>query len=107
MDAGGNAMGDFLGDAESGAGNAAANGFAEDEHVRIEFPFGSAAARAGADGVSFVGDEERTVTAREFARGFPVTVVGEDDADIGHGGGGEEGSDDAMLCGVVRRREDG
>src|SRR5258708_22514731 len=86
MDAGGDALGDFFGDAEGGAGNAAADGFAEDEHIGIEFPFGSAAAGAGADGVRFVGDEEGTVAAREFAGGGPGAVIGEDDADRGHGG---------------------
>src|SRR5712664_2221233 len=56
--AGGDALGDFFGHAVSGAGNAAADGFADDEHVGIEFPFGGAAAGTCADGVSFVGDEE-------------------------------------------------
>src|SRR5258708_9003896 len=88
MDAGGDALGNFFGDAESGAGNSAADGFAENEHVGIEFPFGGATAGSGADGVSFVGDEERTVATAEFARGGPVAVVGEDDADVGHGGRG-------------------
>ena len=58
MNSRGDSLGDFFGDAESGAGNTAADGFAEDEHVGIEFPCGSAAVGAGADGVSFVGDEE-------------------------------------------------
>src|SRR5580693_3554239 len=85
MDAPGNALGDFFGDAESGGGNAAADGFAEDEHVGIELPFGGATAGAGADSMSLVGDKERAVAAREFACGAPVAVVGEDDADVGHG----------------------
>src|ERR1700694_6213593 len=107
MDAGRDALGDFFGDAERGAGNAAANGFAEDEHVGIEFPFGGAAARAGADGVGFVGDEERAVTARELAGGFPVAVVGENDADVGHGGAGGDAGDDGMLGGGLGRAEIG
>src|SRR5260370_24535847 len=86
MNAGVDALGDFFGAAIRGAGDAAADGFAEDEHVGIESPFDGAAARAGANGVSFVGDKERAVAAREFARGFPVAVVGENDADLGHGG---------------------
>src|SRR5258707_15237983 len=88
MDAGGDALGDFFGDAERGTGDAAADSFAENEHVGIEFPRGGAAARAGADGVSFVSDEERAVTAREFAGGGPVASVGKNDADVGHGGRG-------------------
>src|SRR2546422_8073189 len=48
---GGDPLGDFFAAAVSGAGNAAADGFAEDEHVGIEFPCGGAAAGAGADGV--------------------------------------------------------
>src|ERR1700731_5397753 len=99
MNAGGDARGHFFGDAEGGAGDAAADGFAEDEHVRIELPFDGAAARAGANGVSFVGDEERAVAAREFAGGFPVAVVGEDDANVGHGGAGEGGREGGGLGG--------
>src|SRR5882672_3438217 len=82
MDAGGDALGDFFAAAIGGARNAAADGFAENEHVGIEFPLGGAAAGAGADGVRFVGDEERAVAAREFAGCAPVAVVWEDDADV-------------------------
>ena len=97
MNAGVDALGDFFADAVSGARNAAADGFAENEHVGIEFPFGSAAAGAGTDGVRFVGDEQSTVAAGEFARGWPVASVGENDADVGHGGLGEDASDVVML----------
>src|ERR1700674_2004740 len=105
MDAGGDALGDFFRAPVGGAGNAAADGFAEDEHVGIEFPCGGAAAGAGANGMRFVGDEQRTVAAREFAGGFPVTVVGENDADIGHGGLGEHAGDVVMLESVFERVE--
>src|SRR5260370_7222697 len=60
MNSRGNTLGDFFGDAESGAGNAASDGFAEDEHVRSEFPCGGAAAGTGATGLSFVTYEEPT-----------------------------------------------
>ena len=83
--------------AVGGAGDAAADGFAEDEHIGIEIPFAGAAAGAGADGVRFVGDEKRAVAAREFAGGGPVAVVGENDADVGHGGLGEDAGDVVML----------
>src|SRR2546421_7904747 len=97
MNAGADGWGDFFGDAEGGARNAAANGFTEDEHVGIEFPFGGATAGSGANGVSLVGDKERAVAAREFAGGFPVAVVGENDADVGHGGLGGGAGDGVML----------
>src|SRR5882724_3424842 len=97
MDAGGNTLGDFFSAAVSGTGNAAADGFAKNEHVGLEFPCGGAAAGAGADRVGFISDEERPVAAREFARGFPVAVVGKNDADVGHGGLGEDASDVVML----------
>src|SRR5437899_4444855 len=97
MNAGGDALGDFFGDAEGGARNAAADGFAEDEHVGIEFPQGGAAAGASADSVSFVSNEERAVTAREFAGGGPVASVGENDADVGHSELGEDAGDIVML----------
>src|SRR2546428_10215305 len=99
MDAGGDALGDFFGDAESGAGMAAADGFAEAEHVGVEPPCGGTAAGAGADGVSFVGDEERAIAAREFASGGPVADVRENDADVGHSGLGEDAGDVVMLEG--------
>ena len=47
--------------------------------------------------MSFVGDKERTVAAREFACGFPVTVVRKNDADVGHRGLGENAGDVVML----------
>src|SRR2546422_7901978 len=98
---GGDPLGDFFAAAVSGAGNAAADGFAEDEHVGIEFPFGGAAAGTGADGVGLIGNEERTVAAREFARRAPVAVVGENDADVGHGGvGGGAGGNVMRLGGL-------
>src|SRR5579859_7791330 len=100
MEAGRDALSDFFGDAVSGARNAAGDGLAEDEHVGLEIPFASAAAGAGADGVGFVGDEESAVAAREIARGGPVAGFGEDDADVGHGGFGEDASDVVMLEGV-------
>src|SRR5216684_3299342 len=100
MNAGGDALGNFFGDAERGAGNTAADGFAEDEHVGIEFPCGGASAGTGADGVSFVGDKKRAATASKFSGGGPVAVVGENDANVGHGGLGENASDIVMLEGV-------
>ena len=72
-------------------------GFAEDENVGMEIPFAGAAAGAGADGVGFVGDQQRAVAASEFAGGGPVAVVGENDADVGHGGLGEDAGDVVML----------
>src|SRR5216684_1077448 len=105
MNAGGDALGDFFAAAVSGTGNAAADGFSKNEHVGIEFPCGSAAARAGADGVRFVGNEESAVAAREYADGFPVTVVGKNDADVGHGGLGEDAGHVVMLEGAFERVE--
>src|SRR6266481_918062 len=102
MNAGGNALADFFGDAECRARDAAADGCAEDEHVRSEFPCGGAAAGTGANGVGFVGDEERAITARELSRGGPVAVVRKNDADVGHGGFGEDASDIVMLEGVFK-----
>src|SRR5438552_7558664 len=101
MNVGGNTLGDFFGDAESGGGNDASDGFAEDEHVRSEFPCGGAAAGTGANGVSFVSNEERAVAARELLRGGPVAVVWENDADVGHGGFGEDAGDVVMLQRVL------
>ncbi len=40
------------------------------------------------------------MAAREFARGFPVAFAGKNDADVGHGGLGEDARDIAMLEGV-------
>src|SRR4029077_12963546 len=105
MQAGRDALGNFFGDAVGGAGNAAADGLAENENVGLQIPFTSAAAGAGADGVGFVGDEQRAVAAREIARGGPVAVVGEDDADVGHGGFGEDAGDVVMLESVFERVE--
>src|SRR5271169_882312 len=76
MEARGNALGDFFGDAVGRAGNAAADGLAENEDVWLQIPFARASAGAGADGVRFVGDEERSVTASEFAGNGPIAVVG-------------------------------
>src|SRR6266481_3000718 len=45
------------------------------------------------------------MAAREFACCAPVTVVGEDDADVGHGGFGEDAGDVAMLEGAFERVE--
>ena len=47
--------------------------------------------------MGFVGDEQRAVAPSEFARGGPVAVVGKDDADVGHGGLGEDAGDVVML----------
>src|SRR5690242_11830196 len=75
MDARGNALCDFFGTAVRSAGNAAADGLAKDEHVGIEFPFCGAAARSRANGVGFVRNQERAVTAAELQRGLPVSFV--------------------------------
>src|SRR2546423_15322311 len=101
MDARGDALGDFFGHAEGGAGDAAADGFAKDQHVGIELPFSGAATGAGADGMGFVGDEEGAVTAREFLGGGPKAVFGEVDAGGGHGGRGEGGGGHGVVCGVL------
>src|SRR5271169_977383 len=103
MQACGDALGDFFSDAIRGAGNAAADGLAEDENVGLEIPFASASAGAGADGVRFVGDEKRAITTGEFARGGPVAGVGENDAHVGHGRLGEDTGYVVMLESVFQR----
>src|SRR5260370_1372861 len=65
----------------------------------LGFPGGGGAAGHGADGVSLVGDKKGAVTASKFSGGGPVAVVGEDDADVGHGGLRENASDVVMLEG--------
>ena len=62
-------VGRLLRCAVGGAGDAAADGLAEDEQIGMEIPFAGAAAGAGADRVGFVGDEEDAVAAGEFASG--------------------------------------
>jgi len=56
LNAGGNALGDFFGDAVGGSGDAAADGLPKTTKSGFELPFASAAAGADADGVRFVGD---------------------------------------------------
>ena len=55
--------------------------------------------------MGFVGDEERAVAASEFAGGGPVAVVGKNDADVGHGGLGEDAGDVVMLESVFEGLE--
>ena len=93
MNASGNAVSDFLRAAVCGAGDAAADRFAEDEEIGREMPCARATAWSGADCVGFVGDEQSAVTASEVLSGLPVPLVGEDDADVGHGGLGEDAGD--------------
>jgi len=76
LNARGDALGDFFGDAVGGAGDAAADWFSKDNEIGIEFPFAGAAAGTEADGVRFVGDEERAVAAGKFACGAPVADGG-------------------------------
>ena len=98
-------LGDILGDAVGSAWNSAADGFAEDEEIGIEIPFAGASAGASADGVRFVGDEQRAMAADELRRGGPIAFVREDDPDVGHGGFGENTSDIVMLEGSFERGE--
>src|SRR5207302_8513200 len=44
--------------------------------------------------------EEGAVTGRGFLGGGPKAVFGEDDADVGHGGLGEDAGDIVMLEGI-------
>ena len=97
MEARGDALGDLFSDAVGRAGNAAADGLAEDENIGLKIPLSGAAAGTGANGVGFIGDEKSAIAAGEFACGGPVALGGKDDADVGHGGLGEDASDVVML----------
>src|ERR1700733_14675681 len=59
------ALGDFFRATVRGARYATADGFSEDEKVGRKFPRSCASARASADGVGFIGDEQRAVAPGE------------------------------------------
>jgi hypothetical protein len=86
VNAGGDALRDFFRATVGCAGDAAADGLPKDKNIGRQFPLAGASARARANGVSFIGDKQRTVAARKRLRGRPVSVVGQDDTDVGHGG---------------------
>src|SRR5260370_14002024 len=71
LNARGDAVGDFFGDAVGGTRDAAADGLSNNDKIGIEFPFAGAAPGTGADGMRFVGDEERTVVAGGAGGGAP------------------------------------
>jgi len=99
----GDAPGDFLRAAVGGAGNPAADRLTEDQKIGRQFPFARASARAGADRVGLVGDEERSVPLGELLRGGPVAVVGQDDTNVGHGRFGEDAGDVVVFQGGFER----
>src|SRR5580658_8496 len=97
------ALGDFFRATVRGARYAAADGFSEDEKVGRKFPRSCASARASADGVGFIGDEQRAVAPGERLRGLPVAVFRQDDPDVGHGRFGQNASNVVVSQGVLER----
>ena len=61
------------------------------------------AARAGADRVGLVDDEQRAGPAGQLAQGVVVAGVGQDDADVGQGGLGQHAGDVARLERALQR----
>ena len=81
-------------------GNASADGFAENQNVRIEIFCPRIAAGARADRVRFIQDEQRAVLARQLSQPLMETGRRMHDANIRHGGLGQH-------AGNVARRERG
>ena len=92
------AVGDLRRHAVRGGRDAGAERLADRDEVGVELPRAGAAARAGAERVGLVDDEERPWRRAELAHGVVVALVGQDDADVG-----ERGLEQAAGDVAVRR----
>ena len=88
--------------AVSRARNAAANGLSENQEVGIKIFNAGVATWSGANGVSFVDDEQSSILARELAQMLVVAWIGMHDPHIRHNGLGQDARD---IAGLERFRE--
>src|SRR5712671_621284 len=78
------AVGNVLRETIGRARNASANSLAKDKHVGFEVFGPRVTARASADGMRLIDNQQRAVLAAEFPESVMISRRGMHDADIGH-----------------------
>ena len=92
---------DLGGHAVGGGGDPAADGLADDQHVRVVSAERGHAAGSGADRMGLVVDQDRPVTAGDLPDAFEVTGFRQHDPDVGQGRFDEERGDPSIGEGPI------